>query len=49
MQDIVMCWIQQAFIVAYEKSLTTDYDLDLSAIDMLFVCDILSCHDNQLC
>ena len=48
MQDKVISWIQQVFIVAYEQSLTTDYDLDLWASNMVFVCDTLSCHDNHL-
>ena len=29
MQDKFMSWIQRAFIVAYDQSLSTDYDLDL--------------------
>ena len=34
MQDKVMSWIKQAFIVAYEQSLSTDYDIDLGASDI---------------
>ena len=29
MQDKVMSWIQQTFILAYEKSLSMEYDLYL--------------------
>ena len=29
MQAQYLSWIQQAFIVAYEQSLSADYDLDL--------------------
>ena len=49
MQDKVPSWIQQTSIVAYEQSLSTDFDHDLWASDMVFVCEKLSCHDNQLC
>ena len=33
MQDEVITWIQQAFIVDYELTLSTDFDLDLRASD----------------
>ena len=37
MQDKVMSWQLQTFIVAYEQNLSTDYyDLDLWASDMFF-------------
>ena len=37
------------FIAAYEQSLCMVYDLELSASDMIFVCNTSSCHDNYLC
>ena len=49
MQDKAMSWIQLAFIVAYEQSLRMDNDLDLWASHMVLLCDISSCHDDQLC
>ena len=36
MQDKVMTWIQQAFIVVCERKLRTDYDPDLRASDIVF-------------
>ena len=41
MQDKVMSWMQQAFIVPYEQSLGTDFDLDLWPRDMFFICDTM--------
>ena len=49
MQDKVMSWMQQAFIVAYEQSLSTVYDLDLWASNIVFICNRLSSHDDHLC
>ena len=47
MQDKGMSWIQEAFIVAHEQSLSTDYDLDLLARDMIFCYNTSSCHDDH--